>query len=427
MSTIKGLLVAALACQLAAPGVARAQAPGAALKARADAEVQPVLATLKELTSIESGSRDLDGLSRIADLIARRLGAAGMAVQVLPSKAPDFHPRLKGAPLGSTVLATRQGTGPKKVLLIAHMDTVYERGMAAKQPFHVDGERAYGLGIADDKGGVALILHTVQLLAELGHRDYAELAVLINADEEIGSPGSAALLTQLGSEYDVVMSFEGTGRDDFVRLATSSSASAELRVTGKASHAGVSPEAGRNALVELAHQIVQTRHLDDRARGLRFNWITAQASGPGNVIPATAVAVADVRARASEDFDGIERQLRELIQNRLVPDTHVELIFRRGRPAFAANAASHALAARAVRIYEEIGLRLGVQQRANGGGTDAAYVGLRPRGGVLEGFGLAGAGSHSNQDEYIFVPSIASRLYLATRMVMEAGAGRIAW
>lgn len=216
---------------------ARAQS-AALVQAKVAEHVQPLLGTLKELVSIESGSRDLEGLATTAKLVADRLKAAGMTVQVLPAKAPDFHPQLKGAPVGSMVYATRSGTGKRKVLLIAHMDTVYTKGMAARQPFRMEGDKAWGLGISDDKGGVALALHTAQLLDQLGFKDYAQFGVLINGDEEIGSPGSGAYLTQLGSEYDAVFSFEGAGfQEDYVRLATSSIAIVEMKVTGKASHA----------------------------------------------------------------------------------------------------------------------------------------------------------------------------------------------
>jgi glutamate carboxypeptidase len=310
--------------------------------------VGPLLDSLKQMVAIESGSRDLEGLGRMAELVATRLRGSGMAVQVLPTRAPDFHPQLKGAPLGAMVYGTRSGSGQRKVLLIAHMDTVYPRGMAAKQPFRIDGDRAYGLGIADDKSGVALILHTVALLEQMAFRDYAQLGVLINADEELGSPGSRTLLTQLGSEYDAVLSFEGGGFErDSVRLATSSIAIVEMKVTGKASHAGGNPEGGRNALYELAHQILKTRHLGDADKGLKINWTVAQAGDSRNVIPASASAIADVRALGNEDLDRLEAQLRRAIQDKLIPGTTIELDFFRSRPAFKANAASRVMAGHA--------------------------------------------------------------------------------
>lgn len=410
-------------------GTAAAQAPSTTvLQQRAQAQVQPVLQTLKSLVSIESGSRDLEGLQAMAELVAQRLRAAGMSTQVTPTQAPEFNPQLKGAKLGSLVYATRTGTGKRRVLLIAHMDTVYTKGMAAKQPFRVDGDRAYGLGISDDKGGVATILHTVELLDQLGFKDYAELGVLINADEEIGSPGSAATITRLGGEYDAVLSFEGGGvEDDMVRLATSSLATAELRITGKASHAGANPEGGRNALYEMAHQVLKSRNLGDPANGLKINWTIANAGETLNVIPALAVARADIRSVDNAGLERIEAELRASIQDKLIPDTAIELNFRRGRPAFAGNAVSTVMARHAQAIFSEMGLKMSIRDRPTGGGTDAAYAGVRPKGGVLESFGLRGYGAHSNDDEYIFVSSIAPRLVLATRMVMDIGSGALAW
>jgi glutamate carboxypeptidase len=403
-----------------------------ALRTRVEAELPAYLETLKTLVGMESGSRDLEGLAKLADHVAGRLRSAGMQVQLRPTKAPDFHPLLKGAPLGPMVYATRSGRGSKKVLLIAHMDTVYPKGMGAKQPFRIDGDRAYGLGIADDKQGVALILHLVDLLARAGFADYAELGVLINGDEEIGSPGSSAFITQLGSEYDAVLSFEGGGNaaapgSDMVRLATSSIAIVEMMVTGKASHAGAAPHLGRNALYELAHQMLKSRQFGDPDKGLQIHWTVANAGGSRNVIPAEATAVADVRSLTNQDLDLMEAALKKSIEEKLIPDTKIDLTFFRSRPAFVANAASRALALHAVAVAGEVKLPLSVRDRATGGGTDAAFAGLRPKGGVLESFGLRGFGSHSNDDEYVLVSNVVPRLYLATRMVMDVGRGDVKW
>src|SRR6185369_1708850 len=171
------------------------------------------------------------------------------------------------AKTGAMVKAEWKGTGTKKILLIAHMDTVYLRGMLKDQPFRVDGDRAYGLGIADDKQGVALIIHTVTMLNKLGFKDYGTLTVLVNGDEEISSPGSRSTISRVASTQDAVFSFEGGGSDGGVRLATSGIGSAYLTVDGKASHAGAAPERGVNALYELAHQLLQLRDLSQNDKG----------------------------------------------------------------------------------------------------------------------------------------------------------------
>ena len=445
-SLLAGALASALLLGACAPMAPKAAAPAAtaaapaqaalpvdaALRAQTQAEVGPYLKTLETLVGIESGSRDLEGLRQLSGTVAERLRKAGMQVEIKPTRAPGFHPQLKGAELGSMVYATRKGTGAKKVLLIAHMDTVYPRGMGAKQPFRIDGDRAYGLGIADDKQGVALILHVVELLARNGFNDYAELGVLINGDEEVGSPGSGPFLTELGSAYDAVFSFEGGGSatakgGDMVRLATSSIAIVEMKVTGKASHAGAAPEQGRNALYELAHQMLKSRQFGDPAKGLQINWTVASAGNSRNVIPAEATAVADVRSLTNADLDLMEASLKKSIEDKLIPDTKIDLTFYRSRPAFVSNAASRALAQHALGLYGGLDMPLEIRERATGGGTDAAFAGLRPRGGVLESFGLRGFGAHSNDDEYVLVSNVAPRLYLAARMVMDTGRGQVGW
>ncbi len=388
-------------------------------------EKPALLDTLKELVSIESGSRDIEGLDKLASLIARRLEALGGKVTLIDAGADAYRMHDTPEKLGKTVLARFEGSGTKKILLIAHMDTVYLRGMSARQPFRIDGDRAYGLGIADDKGGVAVILHTLAMLKAMNFKDYALLTVAINGDEEISSPGSRKLLTRLGSEHDAVFSCEGASVTmDRISLATSGIGAVTLRVKGRASHAGSAPEFGRNALYEMAHQVMQMRDLSNPAVGLKMNWTVASAGSNRNVIPDEAVAQADVRVLRVADYDGLEKTLQERAGNKLIPDTQVELRFERRRPPLEATDASRALAQRAEQVYAEIGRKLAIVDVAEGGGTDAAFAALDTRAPVLERFGLLGFGAHSSNAEYIDINSIEPRLYLLTRMVMEAAAGQ---
>jgi len=389
-------------------------------------EKAPLLETLKGLVSIESGSGDREGLDRIADVIAGRLRSLGGAVEMIEPDPADVY-RMVDTPkqIGRMVKATFTGTGTAKIMLIAHMDTVYLRGMLAQQPFRIDGNRAYGLGIADDKHGVAVILHALAILREMNFRDYGVLTVLINADEEVSSPGSRAMLTRLGGEHDYVFSCEGSRVDsDRLSLTTAGIAAVVLNVKGRASHAGAAPEQGRSALYELAHQILQTRDLSDPENGLKMNWTIASAGTNRNVIPANASATADVRVLRVSDYDGIEQKVRERIRKQLIPDTTVEMSFERRRPPLEVTAASKALAGHAQGIYAEIGDMLGVRDVAEGGDTDAAFAALKTKATVIESFGLRGFGSHSNDAEYIDIDSIEPRLYLLTRMIMDVSRGK---
>jgi glutamate carboxypeptidase len=302
---------------------------------------------------------------------------------------------------------------------------VYLRGMLKDQPFRIQGERAYGLGIADDKQGVALIIHAVAMLQKLGFRDYGTLTVLVNGDEEISSPGSRSTITRVASDQDVVLSFEGGGSDGSVRLATSGIGSAYLTVEGRASHAGARPEGGLNALYELAHQILQMKDLSQNDKGLKLNWTVAQAGTNRNVIPAQATAQADARALRVSDFDQLQAALQEKVKNQLVPGTRVQLKFEVRRPPLEATAVSRRVAAHGQSIYAELGLPMKVLDVATGGGTDAAFAALQARGAVIEGFGLNGFGAHSNDAEYVDIATIVPRLYLATRLVMDVAQDKV--
>ena len=382
-------------------------------------EKPALLETLKEFVSIETGSRDYEGLTKLAGVIAEKLKAHGSQVELVE---PSNVYKMEDTPekIGKMVRATFTGTGMKKILLIAHMDTVYPRGMLAQQPFRIDGNRAYGLGIADDKQGIAVIVHTLAMLRAMNFREYGVLTVLINADEELSSPGSRSLISKLGAEHDATFSVESSrAESDKLSLATSGIASVTLTIKGRASHSGNAPEKGVNALYELAHQVLQTRDLSNPAVGLKMNWTLANAGTTRNMIPPGAQAVADVRVLRVADYDDIEKKVRERIKNQLVPDAKVEMNFERRRPPLEATAASRALAKHAQQIYSELGKKLVVDDVAEGGGTDAAFAALNTKAAVIERFGLQGFGAHSADAEYVLIDSIEPRLYLLTRMIMD--------
>ena len=400
---------------------ARSQ-PDQAVMAAIEAEREPLIETMRQLVGIESGSRDPEGLRDIAAVIADRLRDLGGEVELVSHDDPyvmvDTPPEI-----GQSVVARFHGQGSGRILLLAHMDTVYLRGQLADQPFRITDGRAYGLGIADDKHGIALILHTLAALRALDFDDYELVTVLINADEEVSSAGSRGLITRLGAEHDAVFSCEGGGASDRLALATAGIGAVLLEVTGRASHAGSAPEQGRNALYELAHQVLQMRDLSDEAAGIKLNWTIASAGATRNVIPAAARATADFRVLRVAAYDEVERQVRERIGNRLIPGTTVSVSFERRRPPLEPTAASRALAAHAQDVYGEIERPLGVSDQAAGGGTDAAFAALETEAPVIEGFGLIGFGAHSDFREYVELESIVPRLYLLTRMIMDVATG----
>jgi glutamate carboxypeptidase len=376
------------------------------------------------VVEIETGSTNRAGLDKLSSLVAERLKALGGQVELV--EPADIY-KMEDTPekIGRAVVGTFKGTGTRRILLLAHMDTVYPEGMLAKQPFRVDGNRAYGLGIADDKQGVALILHTVTMLQALKVRDYGTLTVVMNGDEELSSPGSRKLITRMGSQHDAVMSFESARVDsDKIALATSGIGMAVLTVRGRGSHAGLAPERGVNALYELSHQLLQMRDLSVPERGLKVNWTVSSAGTVRNMIPPGATAWADIRLLKVSDLASLETTLKERARNKLLPESEVTVQVENRRPPLEATEASRALARHAQGIYREIGRELVVDPEAEGGGTDAAFAALETKVPVIERFGLQGFGAHSANAEYVLIDSIQPRLYLATRMVMDLASGK---
>lgn len=380
------------------------------LLAAARQEQPALLESLKEMVLIESGSGDAAGLAEMADLTEARLRDLGASIErVKSTKGP-----------GTIVIGRIQGRGGKRLMLMAHMDTVFKPGVLQTQPWRIENGRAYGPGIADDKGGIATILHALKLLNDAGWQDFGSITVLFNPDEEAGSHGSKDLIATLASQQDYVFSCEPTlGEGEGVLLGASGFAKVTMEVHGRASHAGAAPQQGRNALIELAHQLLQTRDIAQSVPGTQLNWTIAQAGMSGNQIPDKAMATADVRLAASDGAAAIEAALREKIKQRLVPDTQTEISVAPGRPPFIATPASRAFATTAQDIYGEIGRPLALFDRT-GGGTDAAYANRAGKAIVLESLGLSGAGLHTS-GEYIELEAIAPRLYLLSRLLQEAG------
>jgi glutamate carboxypeptidase len=394
---------------------AASAAPDEQLKAAAEKAKPALIETLHDMVMIESGSSDVEGLKKMADFTEARLKALGATTERRKTT------RGVGADM---VIGTFEGTGKRKLMLIAHMDTVYQPGILKTEPYHVDGDLIYGPGIADDKSGVAVILHSLQILKDMGWRDYAKLTVSFNPDEEVGSIGSGEIISDLADQHDVVLSCEPTAvrpgaAHESLRLGASGTATGTLEVTGRASHAGGAPDRGRNALIELAHQLLQTRDVVKSIPGTQLNWTTAKAGTVRNQIPEKAVAGADIRLTIPDGIAKLQAAIDEKIKDHLVPDTEVKMTIEPGRPSFVASERGRALAEEGKAIYAEIDRPLDIVGMT-GGATDAGYANRNGKAVVVESFGLAGSNMHAHE-EYIDTVSIVPRLYLMTRMLIEQG------
>lgn len=413
----RALCTATLVLGFGAAGTpARAATADATLRAAATEEQAAVIDTLRDLVTVESGSTDHEGVATLMSYLDKRLRTLDAKVDRVASATggPDM------------VRGVFTGKGTLRVMLIAHADTVYDRGILSREPYQRKGNLLYGPGIADDKGGIAVILHSLALLKARGWNDYATVAVLFNPDEEIGSPGSGETIATLAEQHDVVLSFEPSPakaviEHEGVLLSAAGTSQVRMTVQGRSAHAGAAPEQGRNALLELSHQLVQTKDVASGVPGAQLNWTTASAGTARNQIPERAEAGGDARVMRADSNDNLLAALQAKVkESQLVPDTTTEVTLEPLRPIYVAGERGRALADLARDIYAELDNRQLLMHPTTNGGTDAGFAGRSGKAAVLEGLGLAGWGYHA-RSEYIEIDSIPPRLYLASRMLIELG------
>jgi glutamate carboxypeptidase len=378
-----------------------------ALYAQAERYKGEAIKLLERLVNIDTGTGQEKGLDQVVGILTSELTQLGANIELVNS-----------APIaGSNIVATFTGTGKGRVLLIAHMDTVFKAGTASEHPFRIEGGRAYGPGVCDDKGGIVTGLYALKILHDLNFKDFATITFLLNDNEEVGSPGTSRLLESLARKHDVAFNLEAGRTGDRLVVWRKGSAVIHVVVKGKASHAGNAPELGRNAAMEIAHQMLQLSKLEDPARLTTVNFTVVHSGDRENVIPAEALAEADVRAATPEEFSRVERDLAQIVKNKLIPDTQVTATLTRLFPPMPRNTTTDALAARAQLGYSELGRMLGTE--GAGGAADISFcagVGTPS----LDGLGIVGGAGHS-PDEFADLESLVPRLYLLARLVMETG------
>jgi len=365
-------------------------------------------ALLQQLVQIDSGTGDVAGLAAVGTVVKTELERLGANVANVPAIAPA---------VGDNIVATLTGSGRGRILLIAHMDTVFAHGAVAQRPDTVVGDHGIGPGAGDDKGGLVTAICALRILQQVKYHDYARITLILNSNEETGSLGTRDLIRAQARQSDVALNLERGVPPDGVLVARKGSAIITVEVTGRAAHSGLEPEKGRNAALEASHQALQLGSLSDPAKETTVNVTIMQAGNAINVIPDHAIVKADVRAFTSDEFDRVERDLQRLAGDTVVPDVQVKASMMRNFPPWARVASTDALLARAQRLYAEIGGTLSAV--AVGSSADVAFA-AETGTPSIDGFGIRGGGAHS-VDDYADLSSITPRVYLLTRMLMDLG------
>jgi glutamate carboxypeptidase len=352
---------------------------------------------LAELVRLESPSRDKKALDVLGMLLADRLREVGAAVEIVPNADGGVHVVGQFARPGDL----------RPALVLGHFDTVWPRGTLERMPFRTDGQgRAFGPGIFDMKASLAIFLAVIKELKKDWEAVPRPIWVLFTSDEEIGSPTSRGLIEKLAVESAYVLVLEPALANGGLKTARKGVGRFQLDIEGKAAHAGVAPEDGRSAIVELAHQILRIQALENRAAGTTINVGVIQGGTTANVVPARASAEIDVRVASLTE------------QARIVPALHALAPTREGirlnvtgamnRPPMERTPAIAALYQQAREIGRALGLELA--EGSTGGGSDGNFTAAL---GVptLDGLGARGAGAHAD-DEHVLVDSLTERAAL---------------
>ncbi len=402
------LIALATAGATALPALAAPRRDDGLWKA-AEAAREGQLKLLETVVNIDSGTGDVEGGRRVLDVLAPRLEALGARIERVPAEIPG---------LPDNLVATLKGKGKARILMIGHVDTVFEPGTTAKWRYVADGNRATGPGVGDEKGGVVQAITALEILSARGFRDYDTLTLLLETSEERGSPGTRALIDRLVKSHDVELNLEPGDAPDKITVWRKGSSTFNIDVKGRPAHAGVAPQDGRNAATELVHQLATLDGLPKSGDGLTANLTILQAGSRYNIIPENARAQVNVRIRDKADLDRVQATLEESARNTKVPDTRVTVSRENSFPPLPDNPHTDALAVRAKAIYAELGRDLGTG--GNGGASESA---LSHEAGTpaLDGLGPVGGGFHTDK-EWIDLTTITPRTYLLVRMIQDVAA-----
>ncbi len=362
-----------------------------------------MIVILKEFTLAESPSLDKSAADTCCELIATAWRKRGLQVDRIAQTHRGDHLRI------STPLV--KSNPSEQLLVLGHYDTVYATGTLQKMPFRVSGRKVYGPGTFDMKGGIVQALFAYDALLEVNAPLNKRIVFLWTSDEEIGSDSSRKLIETEARRSEAVFVLEPAfGSRGLLKTQRKGVGEAEITVHGRASHAGLAPEKGINAIHELCYQIERIKKMNDPRRGITVNAGTIEGGTRTNVIPERASAVLDLRALRVADMRRVERQLHALRPRH--PQARLEVRGGFSRSPLERKISS-ALFAKAKSIAAEMNLLLG--ECIAGGGSDGnltAALGVP----TLDGLGAVGDGAHST-NEHIFATAMPSRAALLAALL----------
>lgn len=364
---------------------------------------------LQRLALAESPSDNPAAVAPVLAMLASELEQAGMSVRLFRGRVSAGM--LFARPRRASDPSTRRPPLPFQ-LLVGHCDTVWPVGTVRQMPVHVQGDALRGPGVFDMKGGLVQMLYALRAVNDLGLRTPASSVVVINSDEEIGSPDSTPLIRRLARCAVRAFILEPAfGRAGKLKTARKASGSFTITIQGRAAHAGVNPEEGASAILEMSHQIQRLFALNDAARGITVNVGTIDGGLRPNVVAAEVRASVDVRVRTPQDACEVEAAIRGL--SPVNPETTIRVEGGIAQLPMEPLPRNQAL----WRLAQDLGRRLGLEldQAAVGGSSDGNTTSQYTA--TLDGLGAVGDGAHAPHEETM-IPQMVPRCALLVLLLM---------
>ena len=361
----------------------------------AESHAEEILGTLRHMVEMESFTADKASTDALGGYIKERLEELGAHVRLVPQEQVGDH------------LVADVGEGDQQMLLLCHMDTVWPTGTIRQRPFRVEAGLGYGPGILDMKAGIAITLHALETLMAHNLAPQQRVRIIVNSDEEVGSTTSRQLIEEEARKSAQVYCLEpGAGKEGALKTGRKGVGMFQVRVTGRAAHAGNEPEKGISAVEEMAHQILRLHSLTDLGRGTTVNVGVVQGGTVRNQIAAFAEAMVDLRVTTMQEAERVEKEI--LNSTPVLPGASVEVTGGLNRPPMERSESTALLLNSVRRFADPLGITLTEAQV--GGGSDAQFaaaVGVP----VLDGLGGVGEGPHADH-EYVVVAELPRRVAL---------------
>jgi glutamate carboxypeptidase len=363
---------------------------------------------LKLLVETESPSHDKAAVDRVGAIVAEEASKLGAQVEIIPNKETGDHVLIRFLAPSRRVARDEEGA---PILLLCHMDTVFPLGTLEKMPYRESDGKIFGPGTLDMKAGIVISLAAIKEAQRSGLN--RPVALLCTSDEEIGSLSSRKHIEGLAKESALVLVLEGGLVDGSLKTWRKGVGEFWIKVHGRAAHAGGDHEKGRNAIEEMAHQVISIQKLTDYSKQTTLNVGVIRGGTVSNVVPEEALIQVDVRVMHPGEWDRLEDEMKKLMP--VLDGTSIEVSGGLNRPPMPFDDTMKATFKKAKSIAAQIDIEL--KAGGTGGASDANFV--APLGiPVLDGLGAVGEGYHSER-EYIFADSLVERAKLIAALLRE--------